>query len=117
MHKYEDLKVYSKALIYTKTVRDITRDFPKEELYNLTSQYRRAADSIVLNIAEGAGNYSDNEFARFLTYSVRSGCECKGCIDIATINGYINEKIKQELKNEANEIVAMLDGLHKSFSR
>ena len=65
--------------------------FPKDELYSLTSQFKRAADSIVLNIAEGAGNYSDKEFARFLTYSVRSGFECKGCVDIASINGYINE--------------------------
>ena len=48
--------------------------FPsKDELYSLTSQFKRAADSIVLNITEGAGNYSDKEFARFLTYSVRSG--------------------------------------------
>ena len=65
MHKYEDLNVYQKTLVYTKTVRTQTRIFPKEELYSLTSQFRRAVDSIVLNIAEGAGNYSDKEFARF----------------------------------------------------
>ncbi len=115
MHKYEDLNVYKKALAYTKTVRTSTRAFPKEELYSLTSQFRRAADSIVLNISEGAGNYSDKEFARFLTYSIRSGFECKGCVDIALTNEYLNEEEGNRLKKNANEIIAMLDGLYKSF--
>jgi four helix bundle protein len=117
MHKYQDLKVYQKALIYTIAVRSATKDFPKEELYSLTSQFKRAADSIVLNITEGAGNYSDKEFARFLTYSVRSGFECKGCIEIAFINRYISEEIKQHLLGDVNEIIAMLDGLYKSLNK
>lgn len=117
MHKYEDLKVYLKALVCTTTVRSVSKDFPKDELYSLTSQFKRAADSIVLNITEGAGNYSDKEFARFLTYSVRSGFECKGCVDIAFINGYINEKTKQHLLDDANEIIAMLNGLYKSLNK
>ena len=115
MHKYEDLKVYQKALVYTIEVRTVTKDFPKDELYTLTSQLKRAVDSIVLNIAEGAGNYSDKEFARFLSYSVRSGFECKACVDIAFTNGFIDEKTKRRLKDDANEIVAMLNGLYKSL--
>ncbi len=113
MHKYEDLIVYNKALLYTKSVRDCTRSFPKEELYSLTSQFRRAADSIVLNIVEGAGDYSNKEFGRFLTYSIRSGFECKGCVDIALINEFINEDQAKQLKNDANEIIAMADSLHR----
>lgn len=116
MHKYEDLIVYQKALVYTKSVRQGTALFPKEEIYSLTSQFRRAADSIVLNIAEGAGNYSNKEFARFLTYSLRSGFECKGCVDIAHANGYIGDELATSLKNGANELVAMLDSLHKNFN-
>jgi four helix bundle protein len=115
MHRYENLSVYQKSLLFTRTVRECTRQFPKEELYNLTSQFRRSADSIALNIAEGAGNISEKEFARFITYSIRSGCECKGCIDIATTNEYINEEKRLTLKNDANELIAMLDGLHKSM--
>jgi len=117
MHKYEDLKVYQKSLVFTTTVRTKTKDFPKDELYSLTSQFKRAADSIVLNITEGAGNYSDKEFARFLTYSVRSGFECKGCIEIAFANKYIDEKTKQNLLDSVNEIIAMLDGLYKSLNK
>jgi four helix bundle protein len=65
MHKYEDLLVYQKALMYTKTVRTTLKKFPAEELYGLTSQFRRAAESIVLNITEGAGNYSNKGFRKF----------------------------------------------------
>jgi four helix bundle protein len=117
MHKYEDLKVYQKSLVFTTIVRTTTKDFPKDELYSLTSQFKRAADSIVLNITEGAGNYSDKEFARFLTYTVRSGFECKGCTEIAFVNKYIDEKTKQNLLDSVNEIIAMLDGLYKSLNK
>ena len=113
MHRYEDLKVYQKSLEYARNVRECSQQFPKHELYCLTSQFRRAADSIVLNIVEGAGNYSDREFRRFLTYAIRSGFECKGCIDIALINGFIKDSDSEKLKNEASEIIAMLDGLYK----
>ncbi len=81
----------------------------------IISLLRRAADSIVLNITEGAGNISGKEFARFLNYSIRSGFECKGCIDIAAINKYIDEEKRISLKNDANELIAMLDGRHKSL--
>ena len=54
MHKFKDLHVYKKALQYSKFVRQSTKKFPKDELFGLTSQFRRAADSIVLNIAGGA---------------------------------------------------------------
>ncbi|MBU1297762.1 MAG: four helix bundle protein [Bacteroidetes bacterium] len=84
----------------------MTRTFPKEELYGLTSQFRRAADSIVLNIAEGSGCTSKKEFSQFLGYSIRSGFECIGCLDIALENKFINE-----------EIIAMLDGLQKSLRK
>lgn len=114
MHKYEDLKVYQKALQYSRLVRITTKQFPKDELYSLTSQFRRAADSIVLNIAEGAGNYSDKEFTRFLTYSIRSGFECKGCIDIGSMNEYLTNDNAKQLKNDVNEIIAMLDSLYQS---
>jgi four helix bundle protein len=117
MNKFKDLKVYQKALKFTKLVRRTIRTFSKEELFGLTSQFRRAADSIVLNIAEGAGNSSKKEFARFLDYSIRSGFECIGCLDIALENELIKEITYQKLLNDVNEIIAMLDGLQKSLTR
>lgn len=117
MNKLKELKVYQKALFFTKPVRQTVRKFPKDELFGLTSQFKRAADSIVLNIAEGAGNSSKKEFARFLDYSIRSGFECIGCLDIALANGSIDQSLYQQLANQANEIIAMVYGLQKSLSR
>lgn len=113
MHKLKDLKVYRKALTFTKMIRKTTKRFPKDELFILISQFRRAADSIVLNIAEGAGNSSKKEFARFLDYAIRSGFECIGCSDIALENEFIDDTTHNEILNAVNEIIAMLDGLQK----
>lgn len=117
MHNFRKLSVYSKALMFNKLVRSVTRKFPKDEIYSLTSQFRRAADSIVLNVSEGAGNRSNKEFAKFLDYSIRSGHECVACSDIAITNEYINETIHQELFSRADEIIAMLVGLQRSLLR
>ncbi len=117
MHKFKKLAVYEKSLRLTKTVRSAAAAFPRVEMFGLTAQFRRAADSIVLNIAEGAGNSSKKEFARFLDFSVRSGFECLGCCDIALVNGYLNEEQHVALYEQINEIIAMLDGLKKSLFR
>lgn len=117
MHNFRKLKVYQNALRFTKTVRVITRTFPKDELYSLTSQFRRAVDSIVLNIAEGAGNQSSREFAKFLDYAIRSAHECIGCADVAFVNEYFDETVQSDLFKEADEIIAMLIGLQRSLFR
>jgi four helix bundle protein len=114
VEKFRTLHVYQKALDFTKVVRKITKSFPKDELFGLISQFRRAADSIVLNIAEGVGNSSKIEFARFLDFSIRSGFECLACLDIAIRSEYVDKINYDELSSQANEIIAMLDGLKKS---
>jgi four helix bundle protein len=91
-----------------------TKKFPKEEMFVLSSQFRRASDSIILNIAEGSGNSSKKEFAHFLDYSIRSGYECIGCLDIALELEYISTNVHQELFRQVDEIIAMLVGLQKS---
>ncbi len=117
MHNLEELQVYHKALIFTKTVRKIVKAFPKDELFGLISQFKRAADSIVLNIAEGAGNSSNKEFIHFLDYSIRSSFECKGCLDIALENSFVNEDEHQKMITNANELIAMLYGLQKHLKQ
>ena len=72
--KFEKLQVWQKALDLTEKVDYITRAFPGTELYVLTSQMKRAADSIALNIAEGSTGQSNAEFRKFLGYAVRSRC-------------------------------------------
>ncbi len=115
MEKFKQLLVYQKALGYSTEVRRITKSFPKDELFGLISQFRRAADSIVLNIAEGAGNSSKREFARFLDFSIRSGFECIGCLDIARANEFMGIEKYEISLSAVNEIIAMLYGLKKSL--
>lgn len=79
---FEDLRVYQKSLDFIDEVYEITKHFPSEERYSLTSQYRRAAQSIALNIAEGAGD-TDPQFNRFLNISQGSIKECVVCSTIA----------------------------------
>jgi len=81
--KFEKLIVWQKALDLTAIVHEATFNFPKEELYILTSQIKRAADSVALNIAEGSTGQSNAEFNKFLGYALRSDIEVVGCIYIA----------------------------------
>jgi four helix bundle protein len=117
MNRFKNLHVYQKSLDYSNTVRHCIRKFPKDELFGLTSQWRRAADSIVLNIAEGAGNSSKVEYARFLDIATRSAFECLGCLDIALRAEYLNKIDYDNFSFQTNELIAMLDGLKKSIKK
>jgi four helix bundle protein len=75
MKDFKDLKVWAKAHEVTFLVYDETRTFPREEMYGLTSQLRRAAASVAANIVEGCGRRSDGEFKRFLQIARGSACE------------------------------------------
>jgi four helix bundle protein len=117
MHNFRKLKVYERAIANATQIYRITRNFPQEELYGLTSQMRRAASSIVLNIAEGAGNTGNREFMRFLNFSMRSGYECIACCDLAKNVGALEASVAEELTQEADEIIAMLVGLRRTLSK
>ncbi len=73
--KFRKLKVWIKSIESIKEIYEVTKNFPREELYGLTSQIRRAATSIALNIAEGSGADSKKEFCRFLNIALRSSYE------------------------------------------
>lgn len=81
--KFEKLIIWQKALDLSDVVNQLTKTFPKDELYVLTSQIKRAADSVSLNIAEGSTGQTNPEFSRFLSYALRSNIEVVGCIFIA----------------------------------
>lgn len=113
--KFEELSVWQKALVLTKEVHDLTKDFPKEELYVLSSQMKRAADSIVLNIAEGSTGQSDPEFRKFIGYAVRSGMEVVACLHIGKMREIITEEDFSRFYNQLEEITKMLQALKKSI--
>ena len=91
----------------TELYRATTR-FPKEELYGLTAQVRRAAVSIAMNIAEGSAAGSDLEFRRYLTIAARSGYEAMCGIEVAIQLGYLDVRTGNALLDRLEELSAML---------
>lgn len=116
LFKFEDLKVYHKALDFIDAVYLITKTFPKTENYQLTSQFRRAATSIALNIAEGQGG-TNAQFNRFINISIGSVNECVVCSTIALRLGYINKEEDMSLRLQLEELSKMLSGLTKYLKK
>jgi four helix bundle protein len=111
---FEELKVYQKALEFIDFVYSVTKKFPKEEEYRITSQFIRAAHSIALNIADGSGG-SKPEFKNFLRISKRSTRECMVCITIAFRQNFISKETEFNCRERLVEISKMLNGLIASI--
>ena len=108
MRDFRNLTVWSRSHTFVIKVYQITRKFPKEEIYGLTSQIRRAAMSIPTNIAEGCGRKSDADFCRFLQISVGSASEVDYELQLAHELGYLTETEYDELAKEVIEIRRMI---------
>lgn len=111
---FEKLKVYQKALSFVDCVYKISKGFPKEELFGLTSQYKRAALSIALNISEGHGD-TDAQFNRYLIIAWNSVKECVTCSSIAKRQDYITDEIDIECRVKLEELAKMINGLRKTL--
>ena len=90
--KFEKLIIWQKSMDLGERIFQISKDFPKDELFNLVSQIRRAVDSIALNISEGSILQSKMEFKRFLGFSIRSLAEVVTCLYKAKNRNYISEE-------------------------
>lgn len=95
--KFEKLIIWQKAMEFGESIFQLSKKFPKEEIYNLTSQIRRAVDSIALNISEGSIGQSNPEFKKFMSYSIRSLAEVVTCLYKAKYRKYIT---KQEFSEQ-----------------
>ena len=96
-------------------IYQVTSDFPKEELFGITSQMRRAAVSIPSNIAEGAARNSTKEFNNFLSIALGSASELETQILISRNLNYLNSNNSEKLLNDLNEIQKMIQGLMKNL--
>jgi four helix bundle protein len=114
---YRDLGVWKKAMATVKSVYLVTQKFPKEEIYALTSQMRRAAVSIPSNIAEGKSRFSDKEFARFLLIARGSVAELETQILISQDLGYIPAEQVEAFLRDITEIGRMLSGLISTLNK
>ena len=115
MFKFEKLTVWQKAINFSFEIHELTRRFPREELYILTSQIKRAADSIALNIAEGSTGQSNREFKQFINYAIRSAVEVVSCLFIGRRRNLIQEKEFNMFYEDIEEIIKMLHGLRSSL--
>lgn len=112
--KFEDLLVYQKAMDFAEMVDEITKTFPQRELYALSSQYRRASDSIGLNIAEGYPG-SDGQFVKHINHAIHSANECVSASTKAYRRNYISFNQNEECRGRLVEITKMLSGLRKKI--
>jgi four helix bundle protein len=110
---FEDLTVWKDARIFTNKIYLLTKQFPNEELYGLTSQIRRATVSIMSNIAEGFDRYSTKEFINFLIISRGSISEVQNDLFISKDLKYINDDEFQQAYKYSKKLAMQLNGLIK----
>ena len=111
MSDYKSLKVWEKAYQLTLNIYQVTSNFPKEELYGLTSQIKRAAASVPANIAEGSGRGSNAELIRFLRIALGSAYELEYHLLLASDLTFIGEVDYQHVNDQIIEVKKMLTGL------
>jgi four helix bundle protein len=114
---YRDLNAWQKAMDLVVLVYELTKEFPDDERFGLTSQLRRAAVSIPSNIAEGQGRDSDREFARFLSIAHGSLREAETQLLICERLEYIDSKRITAALERAAEVGRLITGLIKAIDR
>ena len=113
--KYRDLLVWQRAMELVKEIYRVTKSFPKEEVYGLTAQIRRAAIAIPSNIAEGKGRYSTADVNHFLVQARGSLYELETQVLIATDLKYLSEAESKKLLDRSDEVAKLLNGLIRSL--
>jgi len=112
---FEKLDIYEKSIDFVNQVYLVTKNYPKEEMFGLTNQFRRAAVSISLNIAEGSAK-TKKDFNRFVDMARGSVFECVAILQISERLSYISQLQFDELRDRLVEISKMLSGLKRSLS-
>lgn len=109
--KFREWQVYKDAREFRKDIiKDIITLIPKDERYELISQLKRALNSIILNIAEGAYRQSDKDLSHFLNQADTSVNEVVACLDICLDDVYIDKNIHKKFLNKAENLIAQLSG-------
>ena len=114
---YRDLEVWQAAMRLVLDVYRETASFPKQEMFGLTSQLRRAAVSVASNIAEGKGRFSDRELSQFLSVSRGPVFEIETQVAISEELGFLAKPQSKELLNRCAELGRLLNGLMKAVRK
>jgi four helix bundle protein len=114
--RFEKLEVWQEARKINQSVYRLTKNFPRREMFAMTSQLRRASVSISANIAEGAGRNSDKDFAHFLEQSYGSLMEVAAIFYLALDEGYVNSNELEPFFEELEKLAKRIAALNRSLS-
>jgi four helix bundle protein len=106
--KFESLLIWKSAFNLSDEVHHLALTFPKNEMFSLATQLRRASDSVVLNIAEGSTGLSNAEFTRFLKIALRSAIEVVACLMLAKKRKYLEADHYDKLYEEYEQLCKMI---------
>ena len=117
IRSHRDLIVWQKAMALVASVYGLTKTFPHDEIYALTSQTRKAAVSVPANIAEGQGRRLSGEFHQFFANSRGSLMELDTHLEVACRVGYLSQAQLKSIQNDLNEVGRLLNGLMRSIRK
>ena len=103
--RFETLEIWKDALVYTRKIYLLTKQFPREELFSIVDQLRRAANSIAANIAKGSGSSSKKDFCHYLDIAIQSAYETVSHLYLAKELEYISEETRKEFYINAEVLV------------
>ena len=106
--KFEKLEIWQLAIDMSDDIDKLTKAFPKDELFILTSQMKRAADSISLNIAEGSTGQTNPEQSRFVGYAQRSALEVVNCLFLGIRRGFITKEQFNTLYERSAKLISKI---------
>lgn len=114
-HNFKVLQIWLLAMDIVDDIYTVTKGFPKEEVYGMTSQQRRSAVSIPSNIAEGCGRGTDRQLVQFLNIAQGSAYELETQVYIAVRQNYCDKTRLEHIASKINEIQKMIDGFKNKF--
>jgi four helix bundle protein len=117
MHDYHKLIIWKRALEFVQLVYRFTKLFPDDERYGLTSQFRRAAVSVLANIVEGRGKPTDKDFLKFLYIAKGSLDECQCYIELALALQYCSSTQSEYIEKKRSEVGYLLYKLIQSLDK
>ena len=116
MHNFRELKVWQKSRKLTVTIYELTAKFPEAEHWGLTNQMRRAAISIVSNIAEGCGRKTNPQLRQFLSIANGSSSELEAQVILATDLGFLTSSNCEAIISKVNEVQKMLRAFYNTLN-
>ena len=114
---FQDQDIYKDGLSYIQAIYSITKTYPKDELYGLVTQFRRAAVSVVLNFVEGWGRFNQKEKAQFYKTGRASLLECVAILDISKRQGYLSDFDHAKILNSSLTLSKKINGLIKRIEK